>query len=178
MKKRYLLSALLLTIVLMTSGLNMGHAEKKQTPIKITMINQEGKVSGYAKLTQTEMGLNVEVNVRGLKPGVHGIHFHENGSCVAPTFDSAGGHFNPDNKQHGLENPMGPHAGDLKNVVADRNGVLQTNFMTSRVTLQKGVKDSLRDTNGSALVIHADEDDQKTNPAGNSGPRVMCGVIK
>lgn len=178
MKRQSLISAILtgaLVLAGQTGGL-VGYA-KQQTQLKIPMVNQTGQVSGYAMLKETPLGLSVDLNVHGLKPGVHGIHFHEKGACVAPTFESAGGHFNPEHAEHGLENPKGPHAGDLKNVVADRNGNINTLFMTSRVTLKKGLKDSLLDQDGSALVIHAGEDDQKTNPSGNSGPRVMCGVI-
>jgi Cu-Zn family superoxide dismutase len=115
--------------------------------------------------------------VNGLKQGLHGIHIHENGVCVGPSFTSAGEHYNPLDKEHGLKNPKGPHAGDLPNleVGADGKGHLSTS--TKLVTLSPG-KTTLFTSNGTALVIHAGTDDQMTSPAGNSGGRVACGVIE
>jgi Cu-Zn family superoxide dismutase len=155
---------------------------KEQTvnpsPVKISMINKDGHSAGYATLKETPLGVGVHLHVTGLKPGVHGIHFHETGVCTPPDFKSTGGHINPEHKEHGFLNPNGPHAGDLKNVTANNKGEINTVFSTQRVTLKKGMKNSLIDQDGSALVIHEGPDDQKSNPAGNSGGRVLCGVIK
>ena len=113
-----------------------------------------------------------------MPPGGHGIHLHETGKCEAPSFESAGPHFNPTNKKHGVENPLGPHLGDLPNIVADETGEVQLNFITADFTLKKGEATSIFDQDGTAVVIHEKEDDYKTDPAGNSGARIACGVIK
>ncbi|HET7615795.1 MAG TPA: superoxide dismutase family protein, partial [Bacillales bacterium] len=100
------------------------------------------------------------------------------GKCVSPDFKSAGEHFNPFGKEHGLANPRGPHAGDLPNIVVGQNGKVNATFLARNVTLMKGKKNSLLDRNGSALIIHSQPDDNKSQPSGNSGARVMCGKIK
>ena len=137
-----------------------------------------GQEIGFADFVEDAPGLvHVDVHVKGVTPGLHGIHLHAVGSCVPPTFASAGGHFNPMGEQHGLENPNGPHAGDLPNLVVNESGVGHLDTTTDRVTLSAGPM-SLFDADGTALVIHAHEDDQMTNPSGNSGSRIACGVIE
>jgi len=111
--------------------------------------------------------VNIKVDVKGLTPGKHGIHLHETGKCEGPDFKSAGGHLNPDNKEHGLKNPKGPHEGDMPVMTASAKG-------TSRQTVN-APNAKLADLHGKALVIHAKEDDQMT--AASSGERVACGVI-
>jgi Cu-Zn family superoxide dismutase len=136
-----------------------------------------GNVVGTAKFTEDASGVvHVNVHVKGLTAGLHGIHIHAVGSCVAPAFTSAGPHFNPGGAQHGLENPAGPHAGDLPNLTVNGAGVGKLTAKTDRATLSAGGL-SVFDANGSALVIHATADDQVTDPTGNSGGRVACGVI-
>ncbi len=138
-----------------------------------------GKTVGTARLTEAEPGggPRLELEVRGLPPGEHGVHIHETGTCEPPDFESAGGHYNPESRQHGDENPAGPHAGDLPNmtVSADGSGTLEETV--ERVTLSDGPH-SLFDDDGSTLVVHAGPDDYRTDPAGNSGDRVACGVIR
>jgi Cu-Zn family superoxide dismutase len=119
------------------------------------------------------------VKLTGMTPGPHGIHVHSVGRCDAAgatAFASAGGHFNPATRHHGLENPEGPHAGDMPNVEADASGAINTTVTTPRVTLGDGPT-SLLDADGSAIVVHATADDQRSDPAGNSGARVACGVV-
>lgn len=134
-----------------------------------------GASVGTATMTESG-GVRLDVRVQNLPPGVHGIHLHAVGQCAGPDFMSAGGHFNPANKQHGLRNPQGAHAGDLPNltVAADGTGSLQAT--ASMVTLGAGDM-SLFDADGSALVIHVNPDDDVTDPTGNSGGRIACGVI-
>jgi Cu-Zn family superoxide dismutase len=146
--------------------------ERAAAPLR----NAEGQVLGMAIFTQEPQGVRISVTVKGLSPGEHGIHIHSVGKCEPPDFLSAGPHFNPTNKKHGLTNPEGPHAGDLPNLVVGEDGSAVYEHVTDRVTLTPGEL-SLFDEDGSALVIHAGPDDQMTDPAGNSGARVLCGVI-
>ena len=137
-----------------------------------------GNRVGTASLTQGATGtVRVRMHVQGLTPGAHGVHFHAVGSCVAPAFASAGGHFNPESKHHGLDNPAGPHAGDLPNMTVDALGNADYDATTNRVSLTPGAN-SLFDADGSALVIHAAPDDNMTDPAGNAGTRIGCGQIQ
>lgn len=124
-------------------------------------------------------GGNVQVHVKvsGLEPGLHGFHIHEKGSCKAPDFKSAGGHFDPKGHQHGLENPKGAHAGDFPNLKVGKDGNANQKFTTDRISLKEGEPASVFKKGGTAVVVHAGKDDQKTNPAGDAGARVACGVI-
>jgi Cu-Zn family superoxide dismutase len=140
--------------------------------------DQAGSSIGWAKLTEDAAGrLHLDVHVQGLAPGRHGIHLHAIGSCVGPTFVSAGGHVNPLGAEHGLDNPNGAHGGDLPNLVVNVAGRGHLAATSDRATIGGGPL-SLLDADGSALVIHANEDDQVTNPTGNSGPRIACGVLQ
>src|SRR5262249_5924989 len=112
-----------------------------------------------------------------LPPGVHGIHLHDSARCDSPEFLDAGGHFNPAGKKHGRKNPQGPHAGDLPNLVVPENGKVDVSWTVPRVTRRPG-PNSLLKPEGTSLVIHADPDDEVTDPDGNSGPRIACGVIR
>lgn len=136
-----------------------------------------GNVLGFANFTEDAAGrVHVSVHVQGLAPGLHGLHLHAVGAC-SPSFAAAGGHFNPGGHQHGLDHPAGPHAGDLPNLEVNPAGVGRLNATVERVTLSAGPL-SLFDADGSALVIHADPDDQVSQPIGRSGGRIACGVIE
>jgi Cu-Zn family superoxide dismutase len=134
------------------------------------------EVVGLATLTEENGGVRVLVEA-ALPPGKHGIHLHEVGTCDPAAFTTAGGHHNPLGRAHGLEAPGGAHAGDLPNLDAGPGGPVRYEVVTDRVTLRDGPV-SLFDADGSALVIHAAEDDQRTDPAGNVGPRLVCGVVR
>jgi Cu-Zn family superoxide dismutase len=136
----------------------------------VNLTNAQGTSAGTATLTQEAKGVQVALDLKGLAPGEHGIHFHETAVCTGPDFKSAGGHLNPEHKEHGLENPKGSHEGDMPNVTADASGSVKTS-----VTAPNAKLDDL--TKGAALVVHAKKDDQMSNPAGNAGDRVACGVI-
>lgn len=135
-----------------------------------------GQSVGVATLTEVPGGVRIVIDVKDLPPGQKGVHIHEVGKCEGPQFTSAGGHFNPDKKQHGTMNPQGPHAGDLPNISIEGSGAGRLETTTNRVTLGSGPK-SVFDGDGSAIVIHAAPDDFKTDPTGNSGGRSVCGVI-
>ncbi len=144
-----------------------------------TFVDGTGKQVGTAELTQEAGQVRVIVrfdNADVVKAGNHGFHFHAVGRCDGPDFMSAGGHFNPTSKQHGLKNPAGPHAGDLPNLTVEANGTAAYQATNALVTLGPGAN-ALLDADGSALVIHADPDDEATDPTGNSGGRIACGVV-
>lgn len=141
----------------------------------VKMMNTEGEEVGEAKLAQTPHGVLIQLNLSKVPAGVHAFHIHEVGECEPP-FESAGGHFNPSDKQHGFLNGKGIHAGDLPNIHVPQNGELTVEVLASEVSLQDG-KNSLFDADGSALVIHEKADDYRTDPAGDAGSRIACGVI-
>jgi len=154
--------------------------EQKPASIEKTVdiMNNKGAKIGTAKLSQTAEGVRFQVEVSGLTPGKHGIHVHQTGVCTPPDFKSAGEHFNPEGKQHGFDNPKGFHAGDLPNLEVGSDGVGRMDIVAPKLTLESGKANSLLQPNGTALVIHEKVDDYKTDPAGNSGDRIACGVIK
>lgn len=136
----------------------------------------DGKTMGTATFQQTGRGVRMILDVSGLTPGEHGLHIHETGDCTPPDFKSAGGHFNPAGKEHGAKNPKGPHAGDLYNLAVTADGTAKVTRVIPDVTLASG-DNSLLKQGGTAVVIHAKADDYRTNPAGDAGDRVACGVI-
>ena len=139
--------------------------------------NAQGQVVGGATFTEVTDGVRILVEVRGLSPGLKGVHIHDVGKCDPPGFTSAGDHFNPGKRQHGVLNPQGPHAGDLPNIQIDGDGNGRMETLTDRVTLGSGPT-ALFDGNGRALVVHGAPDDFKTDPTGNSGARIVCGVVE
>ena len=138
--------------------------------------NAEGKSVGTASLSETKDGLLIIVNAKGLPQGLHAVHIHSVGKCEGPAFTSAGGHFNPLGKKHGLKNPDGPHAGDLPDMYVSKDGVGRYEALLESMTLRPG-KTSIFDADGTAIVIHASADDNMTDPSGNSGDRIACCVI-
>lgn len=147
----------------------------------VDFVTPTGGSMGSAIIWQDPLGVvHVDGQVRGLQPGAHGIHFHAVGRCdgaASLAFASAGAHYNPGNRKHGLDAPDGPHAGDAPNLTVGSDGKGVVNFTTDRVTLTAGPT-TLNDADGSALVIHALGDDQVTDPSGNSGARIACGVVR
>ena len=143
---------------------------------KVNLVNALGAKVGSAELIQTVDGVKIDLTVSGLTPGLHGFHIHAVGLCEPPDFKSAGGHLNPYGRKHGLKNPDGPHAGDMHNLEVGADGTGTAEVLDKLVTLDEGVN-SLFHEGGTSLVIHADPDDQMTDPAGNSGARVACGPI-
>jgi Cu-Zn family superoxide dismutase len=143
---------------------------------KVELKDAQGKSVGAIVLSPKGSGVALKLELHGLPPGDHGIHFHQNPKCDAPDFKSAGPHYNPDNKKHGFENPDGHHAGDMLNFSVDAHGKANGSLEDKDVTLADGPH-SLFSNGGTAIVIHAKADDMKTDPSGNSGDRIACGVI-
>jgi Cu-Zn family superoxide dismutase len=135
-----------------------------------------GKNIGSAVLSERGNGVLITVNVKGLPQGLHAVHVHAVGKCDGPAFTSAGGHFNPLSKKHGFKNPDGPHAGDLPDMFVNKDGMGRYEALMESMTLGAG-ETSVFDADGSAIVVHATADDNVTDPAGNSGDRIACGVI-
>ena len=175
---KYLLAVLLLAGM---SGVMLAVlAQDAGRPQDIAVANlkdAEGKAVASATLIEDRDGVHIKLIASGLPPGLHGFHIHEKGACDAPKFESSGGHFNPFGKKHGLKNKEGPHAGDLPNLPVNELGVAEFTATSKLVTLGPG-KNSLLGGSGTCLVIHADPDDGTTDPAGNSGVRLACGVIE
>ena len=145
----------------------------------VSLVNASGAPVGTAQLRQESDGLvHVDISVVSLVPGSHGIHFHEVSTCEgAGSFGTAGAHYNPLSREHGLSRPGGPHAGDAPNLTVGSDGTATFSFTTDRVTLTPGAT-TLMDSNGSSLVVHAAADDQVSQPSGNSGARIACGVVQ
>ena len=138
--------------------------------------NADGKDVGRANFRQNKEGVIITVRVENLAPGLHAVHLHAAGKCEGPKFASAGGHFNPANKKHGFKGSGGYHAGDLPNLLVTKLGTGRFETVTNEVTLGEGAN-SIFNADGSAVVLHAADDDYKTDPAGNSGDRIACGAI-
>ena len=168
----------LLAILLALSVGNTAAVETYIKPAKAVLINAEGEPVAWATLLEVPgQGVRIQLKASNLSPGRHAFHIHEFGKAEPPDFKSAGGHFNPQNKQHGHQNPAGAHAGDLPNLLIGKDGKGRLDTVVPGVTLGDG-DTSLFRTGGTSLVIHASEDDQKTDPSGNAGARVACGVIE
>jgi Cu-Zn family superoxide dismutase len=169
MKKIVLASGLAILFASLALG-------KTGATAKANLANGKGEPIGTANLKTTSQGVSVALDVSKLPPGTHGFHIHTVGKCDAPDFKSAGGHFNPEAKKHGWDNPEGHHAGDLQNLTVGADGTAKVKIVVKGVTLGDGAN-SLFHPEGTAIVIHADPDDGKTDPTGNAGARIACGVI-
>lgn len=145
---------------------------------KVELKDAKGAAVGTVALSETPGGVLLTLSLKGIPAGPHGFHIHAVGKCEAPAFTTAGGHFNPGKHMHGYMSGQGQHAGDLPNLHVPASGDLTIEVLAAGVTLKKGSANSLLDEDGSALVIHEKADDYKTDPAGDSGARIVCGVIQ
>jgi Cu-Zn family superoxide dismutase len=171
------LAGLMLSSSALAASVENTPAVKHNNPLTISLVNAKNQVVGTAILSEVLRGVKIEITASKLSPGKHGIHLHETGKCEGPDFKSAGSHFNPSGQAHGFDQASGPHAGDLPNLVADAKGNAHAEMFDPNVTLDQGTA-SLLKGGGTALVIHAKADDDHSQPAGESGDRIACGVIK
>lgn len=169
-------ASILASALLVASLPSAGIAKAKPSAVA-DLVDADGKSHGRAVVSESSEGLTLEVKASGLTPGAHGLHVHGVGKCEAPDFASAGGHWNPTAHQHGHKNPQGPHGGDAPNLVADAKGKAKAKTALGAGMLSGGAS-PLLDADGAAVVIHADADDEMTDPSGKSGKRVLCGVLK
>jgi superoxide dismutase, Cu-Zn family len=166
----------LIVVSVFLAALLPAASHAKDKGIKVNLKNAQGADLGTVEIKPAGAGVALKLNLTGLTPGEHAIHFHQNAKCDGPDFKSAGPHFNPDTRKHGLENPEGAHAGDMLNFTADGKGMAKGTIVNKGVNLGSDAH-SLFSNGGTALVVHAKPDDMKTDPAGNAGDRIACGVI-
>ncbi len=151
--------------------------EMPKDSVMVELKNGQGESVGMATLTGLgNKGVRIKLDLKNLTPGQHGIHFHEMAKCEGPAFESSGAHFNPDSKMHGMKNPKGPHAGDMMNFTVKADGTANQTITNPHVNFWTD-KNSLVGGNGTSLIVHEKADDQKTDPSGNSGARIACGVV-
>lgn len=166
--------AIALTLCVATGWAQAKPVTKKTVELK----DAKGNSVGTATIVTKGQGVEVKLDLKDLPPGEHAVHFHQNPKCDPPDFKSAGGHFNPTNKQHGFDNPNGHHAGDMPNFTVKENGTAKAAVKDADVVLGNGSEaNSLFANGGTSIMIHAKADDMKTDPSGNSGDRIACGVI-
>jgi superoxide dismutase, Cu-Zn family len=167
--------ALFIAAIGLALGVNV-MAQSAEHEAQAFLKGTDGRPVGTVWFSQTDEGVKITAEIIDLAPGVHAFHIHGTGTCEAPSFKSAGGHYNPGNKQHGFLNSRGPHAGDMPNIVVGDTETYE--WVTSLVSLYEAADNSLFPESGTAIVIHEKPDDYITDPAGRGGPRIACGVIE
>jgi Cu-Zn family superoxide dismutase len=161
------------------AGSGVAATTQAQKPLKVAIVGSHGEAAGEATFKTVKNGVKVTIKLKGLPVGQHGVHIHTNAVCDAPDFKGAGGHFNPDAKQHGYLNAMGHHNGDLpSSITVGEGNTGEASFVLTSISLDPAAPNSLFLNGGTSIVVHEKADDEKTDPSGNSGNRIACGVIK
>lgn len=159
-------------------GSDEGAMQEGSEEIEVTMYGTDEEEMGTATFSEADDGLTIALEAEGLEPGMHGMHIHNAGMCEGPDFSSAGDHFNPTDASHGFDHEDGPHAGDLENIEVDEDGTVSTEVPAENVTiLDEAADTSLLTAEGTALIIHSGEDDYESQPSGDAGDPVACGVV-
>src|SRR5690625_52346 len=164
-------------IILLTLALLSGCVSHKEHVYEIEIYNDVGDQLGEVTFKEVPDGVNMKIDIEGLSSGYHGLHIHENPECEGPKFITAGDHLNPDDNKHGLLHPKGSHLGDLPNIEVDGSGKVDVELIIPKATLKEG-RYSLVHNDGSSLIITEDPEDGMTQPSGESGERIACGVLK
>ena len=177
MKAFTVFAVVLSALPICTSAFGAPAASKEGTA-RAELHDAAGREVGTASVRQVGSRIRVRVDGANLPPGTHGVHVHQAGSCTAPDFSSAGPHWNPTNAQHGHRNPAGSHSGDLPNLVVGQNGRGTLEYTIAGARLTGGDTAMLDAKDGASIVIHSALDDYRTDPSGNSGARIACGVLR